>query len=53
MHAVQTDEENMGKFVGLMRRANSGIGLFPQVFPLRETMGMDAKVMFFPRVIVH
>ena len=53
IHDVQTDGENMGKSVGLMRRANSGIGLFPRVFPLREKMGMDVKVMFFPQLIVH
>ena len=53
IHDVQTDGENMGKFVGLMRRAKSGIGLFPRVFPLREKMGMDVKVMFFPQLIVH
>ena len=53
IHDVQTDGENMGKSVGLMRRAKSGIGLFPRVFPLREKMGMDVKVMFFPQLIVH
>ena len=53
IHDVQTDGENMGKSVGLMRQAKSGIGLFLRVFPLREKMGMDVEVMFFPQLIVH